>query len=375
MKGLVILGSTGSIGRQTLDVVRAFPDRFKVLGLAAGSNIELLAKQVDEFKPQMLYYIKGPKEELIPTSGWKYTPMEEMVAHPSATAIMVGTVGRAGLQPTLTALNCRKNVALANKEVIVMAGNIVMAQAQRNGVEILPVDSEPSAMWQCMRGESKDVLRIMLTASGGPFRSRPLHELSRVTQEEALAHPTWRMGRKITIDSSTLMNKGMEVIEANWLFGVPIDRIQVVVHPQSIIHSMVEFADGSVKAQLGPPDMRLPIQYSLSYPDRWVNTELPRLDPIAVGKLTFEPLDMARYPCFRLALEAGKKGGTYPAVLAAADEVAVGMFLSYQIGFQEIPRIVENALAAHKPVTYPSLEDVLDADAWAREFASAQTVE
>ena len=375
MKGLVVLGSTGSIGRQTLDVVRSLPDRFRVIGLAAGSNIELLARQVDEFHPEMLYYLKGPKEELIPKNGWQYTPMDEMTIHPAADAIMVGTVGREGLRPTLAALNARKNVALANKEVIVMAGNIVTAQAQRNGVEILPVDSEPSAMWQCMRGESKDVLRIILTASGGPFRTRSLAEMASVTQEEALNHPTWRMGRKITIDSATLMNKGMEVIEANWLFGVPIDRIEVVLHPQSIIHSMVEFNDGSVKGQLGPPDMRLPIQYSLSYPDRWMNPTLPQLNPIEIGKLTFEPLDMDRYPCFRLAVDAGKKGGTYPAVLAAADEVAVGMFLSYQIGFHEIPKVIENTLASHQSVKYPSLEDILDADAWAREFATAQISE
>ncbi len=371
MKGLVILGSTGSIGRQTLDVARSCPDRFKVLGLAAGGNTELLAKQVQEFSPEMVYF-RGPSEE-VPSNGWEFTGMEEMVVHPAADSIMVGTVGREGLRPTLAALNARKNVALANKEVIVMAGNIVTAQAQRNGVEILPVDSEPSAMWQCMRGESKDVLRIILTASGGPFRSRPISEIPQVTQEEALNHPTWRMGRKITIDSATLMNKGMEVIEANWLFGVPIERIQVVIHPQSIIHSMIEFSDRSVKAQLGPPDMRLPIQYSLSYPDRWANPSLPSLDPIEVGNLSFEPLDVERYPCFKLAVEAGKKGATYPAVLAAADEVGVGMFLSHQIGFHEIPKIIENTLAAHDPVGYPSLEDILDSDAWARQYASNQT--
>ena len=373
MKGLAVLGSTGSIGRQTLEVVRSLPGRFKIIGLAAGNNTELLGRQVEEFRPELLSYLKGPKEELIPTNGWRYTAMEEMVTHPAVDSIMVGTVGREGLRPTLAALNARKNVALANKEVIVMAGNIVMAEAQRNGVEILPVDSEPSAMWQCMRGESKEVLSIILTASGGPFRTKPLSEMSSVTQEEALAHPTWRMGRKITIDSATLMNKGMEVIEANWLFGVPIDRIQVVLHPQSIIHSMVEFCDGSVKAQLGPPDMRLPIQYSLSYPDRWLNPTLPRLNPIEVGKLSFEPLDVERYPCFKLAVEAGKKGGTYPAVLAASDEIAVGMFLSYQIGFHEIPKIIENTLAAHQPVTSPSLEDILGADSWAREFAGTRT--
>ncbi len=372
MKRIAILGSTGSIGRQTLDIVRSFPDRFQVLGLAAGSNIELLSKQVAEFKPQMVYYTRGVGDELLVPNGWRYTTMEEMAVHPEVDVIMVATVGRMGLMPTLAAINARKAIALANKEVIIMAGNIVTAQAQRNGVEILPVDSEPSAMWQCMRGESKEIQRIILTASGGPFRARPIHEIAAVTQGEALNHPTWRMGRKITIDSATLMNKGFEVIEANWLFGVPMDRIEVVIHPQSIIHSMVELADGSVKAQLGPPDMRLPIQYSLSYPERWPNPSLPRLNLIEVGKLTFEPMDMGRYPCFRLALEAGRRGGTFPAVLAAADEVAVGMFLTYQVGFGEIPKLVEAALGAHRSVQYPSLEDVLDADAWAREFVAKQ---
>ena len=375
MKGIVVLGSTGSIGRQTLDVIRSFPNRFRVLGLAAGNNIELLARQVEEFSPEMVFHLKSATEDLLPANGARFTPMDQMVTHPAVDVAMVSTVGREGLLPTLAALNAARNVALANKEVIVMAGNLVTSQARCNGVEILPVDSEPSAMWQCMRGEDQEVKRIILTASGGPFRTRPLSEMSSVTQEEALKHPTWRMGQKITIDSATLMNKGMEVIEANWLFGVPIDRIQVVLHPQSIIHSMVEFADGSVKAQLGPPDMRLPIQYSLSYPDRWVNPSLPLLDLIEVEKLTFEPLDMDRYPCFKLALEAGRKGGTYPAVLAAADEVAVGMFLSYQIGFHELPQIVESTLAAHQPVEDPSLEDILGADAWARRYALGQTAE
>jgi 1-deoxy-D-xylulose-5-phosphate reductoisomerase len=372
MKGLVVLGSTGSIGRQTLDIVRSLPDRFKVLGLAAGNNLELLASQVAEFRPEMVYHLKGTQDDLLPPNGWRYTPMDEMVLHPEADTIMVGTVGREGLFATLAALNAKKNVALANKEVIVMAGGIVTSQAVRNGVEILPVDSEPSAMWQCMRGEDKEVLRIFHTASGGPFRTRPLQELASVTPEEALAHPTWSMGRKITIDSATLMNKGMEVIEANWLFGVPIDKIEVVIHPQSIIHSMVEFADGSVKAQLGPPDMRLPIQYAISYPERWENPTLPRLNPIEVAQLTFEQLDLKRYPCFALALEAGRKGGTYPAVLAAADEVAVGAFLAGRAGFGDIPKIVEAALSAHETVEYPSLEDILGADQWAREFAARQ---
>ena len=375
MKGLVVLGSTGSIGRQTLDVVRTFPEQFKIIGLAAGGNVDLLAQQVEEFKPAYVYHLKASGDEAIAPNGWSYASMDDMVVQHEVDLVMVGTVGKEGLSPTLHALNARKDVALANKEVIVMAGNIVTSEAQRNGVEILPVDSEPSAMWQCMRGEDKDVHRIILTASGGPFRKLPLSEIASVAPEQALNHPTWRMGQKITIDSATLMNKGMEVLEANWLFGVPIERIEVVIHPQSIIHSMVEFADGSVKAQMGPPDMRFPIQYAMSYPERWENPTLPQLNPVEVGQLTFEEMDLERYPCFKLALEAGKKGGTYPAVLSAADEVAVGMFLSYQIGFSDIPKIVEAALANHDAVDYPSLEDVLDADAWAREYARRQRSE
>lgn len=375
MKRLVILGSTGSIGRQTLDVVRALPDRFQVVGLAAGNNVELLDRQVREFKPELLYHIEGVGDAHLHPNGWKHTSMEDMVCREDVNSIMVGTVGREGLKPTLEALNARKHVALANKEVIVMAGNIVMAEAHRNGVEVLPVDSEPSAMWQCMRGEDKQVKRIFLTASGGPFRHTPLHEIPSVTPDQALNHPTWRMGKKITVDSATLMNKGMEVIEANWLFGVPIDDINVVIHPQSIIHSMVEFSDGSVKAQLGPPDMRLPIQYALSYPERWDNPTLPQLNPIEIGTLNFEELKLERYPCFRLALEAGRKGGTYPAVLAAADEVAVGMFLAYQIGFADIPKVVDSVMSAHDCVEYPSMEDVLDADVWARDYARRQRAE
>ena len=374
MKNLVLLGSTGSIGRQTLDVVRSNPGRFKVLGLAAGSNLELLGRQVDEFQPEMLYSARAWNEGPVPSNGWRFTSMDRMAAHPDANAVVVATVGREGLKPTLAALNAGKNVALANKEVIVMAGEIVAEQARRNGVEILPIDSEPSAIWQCIRGEDQGIRRIILTGSGGPFRARPLSDMPSVTPAEALNHPTWRMGRKITIDSATLMNKGMEVIEASRLFGIPIDGIEVVIHPQSIVHSMVEFADGSVKAQLGPADMRLPIQYALSYPNRWANPTLPRLDPIKSHTLTFEPLDMDRYPCFKLALEAGRKGGTYPAVLAASDEVAVSMFLSGQIGFQEIPAIVEGALSAHMPRYQPSLEDILDADAWGREYAVALKV-
>ncbi len=365
MKGLVILGSTGSIGRQTLDIVRAFPDDFEVVGLAAGTNVELLNAQIEEFKPRFAYCALEEHREDLP-DGAAFLPMEEMVCLPEVDVVMAATIGTAGLIPTVRALENKKAVALANKEVIIMAGELVMSLAQQDGASILPVDSEPSAIWQCLQGESETVRRIIITASGGPFRTTPVEELESVTPEEALNHPTWRMGRKITVDSATLMNKAFEVIEARWLFDVPWDKIEVVVHPQSIVHSMVELADGSVKAQMGPPDMRLPIQYSLFYPTRLPNQQIPRLDTQMSYSLTFQPLEHQRYPCFDLAVEAGKQGGTYPAVLSAADEVAVGLFLNGKIGFMDIYRAVEKVLEAHTSSAGDCLDDVLEADRWAR---------
>jgi len=371
MKGVVILGSTGSIGRQTLDVIRALPDRFQVIGLAAGRNLALLADQIREFRPRLAFYQDWLEERHFPTfPGCRLCTMEEMVTDPEADLVMVGTVGKVGLQPTLAALRAKKKVALASKEVIVMAGPLIMKEAKKAGIPLLPVDSEPSAVWQCLQNGGGEVSRIFITASGGPFRNRTLAEMGKVTSEEALRHPTWEMGRKITIDSATLMNKGLEVIEAHWLFGVPFERIEVVVHPQSVVHAMVEFADGSVKAQISPPDMRLPIQVALSYPERWHNPILPRLDPVKIGSLTFESIDCDRFPCFQLAMEAGKKGGTYPAVLSAADEVAVGLFLSQRIGFLEIHKILQQTLDAHRPIATPSLEELLQADEWARQYTA-----
>ncbi|MEE9593315.1 MAG: 1-deoxy-D-xylulose-5-phosphate reductoisomerase, partial [Thermoplasmata archaeon] len=273
------------------------------------------------------------------------------------------------LAPTLAAIKKGKTVVLANKEAIVAAGELVMAEARRCNASILPVDSEPSAIWQCLRGEDS-VARLILTASGGPFRERSIEELVDVTPDEALKHPTWSMGDKVTIDSSTLMNKGMEIIESHWLFGIPYENIDVVVHPQSIVHSLVEFKDGSIKAQIGPTDMRLPIQYALSYPERWHNHHTPRLASLTDVNFTFQELDQARYPCFGLAVEAGRKGGTYPAVLSAADEVAVNLFLNRRIGFTDIFKVVEGTLQKHTPVYNPSLEDILEADRWARELAA-----
>jgi len=359
-KRLAVLGSTGSIGRQTLDVVRAFPDRLEVTALAAGSNRALLEEQSREFKPRFVSVAGAPG----------YIPLHEIAAHPDVDLVVIATAGKAGLLPTLAAIRAGKAVALANKEVLVMAGEIIMSEARKFKVEIRPIDSEHSALWQCLQGESTSTIsRIILTASGGAFRDRPIEALSQVTAEEALRHPTWNMGKKVTIDSANLMNKGFEVIEAHWLFGVPFDKIKVVLHPASIVHSMVELADGSTKAQLGVPDMRLPIQYALSYPERWGNPSLPKLDFARPQSLTFAPIDMARYPCLMLAFEAGRSGGTYPAALSAADEIAVAFFLEGRIGFLDIPRLLEHVLEEHRSIARPSLDDILEADTRARESA------
>ncbi len=365
MKGIAVLGSTGSIGRQTLDVIRALPERFKVVGLAAGRNLDLFAQQVEEFRPRFVW-TEAPRDGPPSLNGATVAPMEEMVRDSEVELVMVSTTGQAGLLPTLEALRHGKAVALANKEVIIMAGELVTAAAREHGAPLLPVDSEPSAIWQCLRGEEQPVSRLVITASGGPFRQRPLAELPTVTPQEALQHPTWAMGPKITIDSATLMNKGFEVIESHWLFEMPWEQIEVVVHPQSVVHSMVEFADGSVKAQMGPPDMRLPIQYAMLYPERVPNGTLSRYDPLKYPSLTFEPLDLERYPCFKTAVEVGRAGSTYPAVLSAADEEAVHLFLQERIGFGDIHRLVCETVDAHEPWGDGSLEAVLEADAWAR---------
>ena len=362
MKRIVVLGATGSIGRQTLDIVRAFPEEFEVIGLAAGTNVELLAQQMQEFHPRHIYCTNS-FDSLPPDVT--FTSMPEMVCLEEVDLVMVATTGSVGLIPTLNALKHGKRVALSNKEPIVMAGGIIKEYEERYGGTVLPVDSEPSAIWQCLRGEDNQIRRLLITASGGPFRNTPLEELSSVNPERALRHPTWQMGRKITIDSATLMNKGFEVIESHWLFGVPWDRIEVVVHPQSTIHSMVEFADGSVKAQMGPPDMRLPIQYALFYPDRLPNDMIPRLDISAPRSLTFQPLEPERYPCFGLALEAAGRGGTFPAVLTGADEVAVQAFLQGKIAFTDIYHVVEQVLGEHQQAPGRDPEELLEADRWA----------
>jgi len=367
IKRLAVLGSTGSIGQQTLDIVRALPHRFHIVGLAGGKNTRLLAKQISEFKPKFVYCQDREALARLANAEYEFLTSEDIARHPHVDVVVIATSGRSGLNPTLAAVKAGKNIALANKESLVMAGEIITKEAKLNGALILPIDSEHSAIWQCLSGETQPAAQLILTASGGPFLRYSPAELNGVTVEQALKHPSWQMGRRVTIDSATLMNKGFEVIEAHWLFDMPFDNIKVLIHPQSIIHSMVEFIDGSIKAQLSYPDMRLPIQYALTYPERLPNPQLPRLDWSLVNNLTFEPPDLNTFPCLKLAIEAGRKGGTYPAVLCAADEVAVELFLSQRIKFTEIANLIKQALEKHQPVPYPTLDEIAAADTWARQ--------
>ena len=365
MKRIAILGSTGSIGQQALEVIRALADRFQVMGLAGGKDLELLQRQISEFQPKVFYSLAKPD------FGYEgeFLSMEEIASHSEVDIVIIATSGKAGLSPTLAALKAGKVVALANKESLVMAGELLINEAKLHQAKILPIDSEHSAIWQCLQGEENKPQRLFLTASGGAFYRYSQSQLSEVTVEQALHHPTWKMGKKVTIDSATLMNKGLEAIEAHWLFAIPFESIEILIHPQCIIHSIVEFVDGSMKAQLSLPDMRLPIQYALSHPQRWPNSELPHLDLSKIQSLNFELVDYDKFPCLKLALDAGKMGGTYPAVLCAADEVAVDLFLNSKVTFTDIPRIVEKTLEQHDSIAQPSLEEILAADAWAREYA------
>ncbi|MBI2765382.1 MAG: 1-deoxy-D-xylulose-5-phosphate reductoisomerase [Chloroflexi bacterium] len=369
---VAVLGSTGSIGRQSLDVMRQLPGRFEVVALAAGRNAAELARQVREFRPAYAWAEAETAElgDAMKDTGTRWLAMDEMAAAPETDVLLVGTAGSAGLTPTLAALRLGRPVAIANKEVLVMAGHLVRRAMLEGGGQLRPVDSEHSAIWQCLWGEEDHAIRrIILTASGGAFRDFDRSGLAAVTPEQALNHPTWNMGRKITVDCASLMNKGMETIEAMWLFGVPMENVDVVLHRESIVHSLVEFSDGSVKAQLGLPDMRLPIQCALAYPERMPEPPSPRLDLGAIGSLHFGEPDVTRFPCLRLAMDAGRMGGTYPAAMAAADEVAVDRFLRREISFVDIPAVIETVLSKHASTTDPDLESVLAADGWARQAA------
>jgi 1-deoxy-D-xylulose-5-phosphate reductoisomerase len=370
---LAILGSTGSIGEQTLDVVRALPGRFRVVALAAGTNVAALRAQLAEFRPAAAWAAPSPEADRLAAdlgrSAWQ--PLEVIAARPDVDVVVVATSGLAGLGPTLAALRARKAVALANKEVLVVAGRAV-SEALRHGGELRPVDSEHSAIWQCLWGERPEhVASLTLTASGGAFRDLDPAQLDAVTPQQALAHPTWRMGPKVTIDSATLFNKGLEAIEARWLFDLPLDRIHVLQHRESVVHSLVTFSDGSVKAQLGEPDMRLPIQCALTYPERAPHAAIAPLDLAARGALSFAPVDHDRFPALALALEAGRRDDTSAAALSGADEAAVAHFLAGRIRFTDIARLLARALDAHTPHPAPQLEDLLAAEAWGRDFVAS----
>ena len=375
MKKITILGSTGSIGLSTLDVIGKNSGRFQVLALAAGQNMKLLKNQIEKFKPEIVSVSTKEnalklRQSLITNNKVKILygkeGLNEIAAFPAAKIVVSAISGAAGLMPTLAAIEAGKDIALANKETMVMAGEIVNKRAKLKKVKILPVDSEHSAIFQCLQGEKiENLKRIILTASGGPFLNFNANQLKQVKLNQALKHPRWKMGKKVTIDSATLMNKGLEVIEAKWLFNLAIEKIDVLIHPQSIVHSMIELIDGSVRAQMGIPDMRIPISYALTYPERIIN-DLPSLNLLKTEKLEFRQPDTKKFPCLRLAYEAGLCGGTAPAVLNAANEIAVAAFLDQKIKFVDLPGIIDKILSAHVCGIHPSLEDIIDADSWAR---------
>ena len=377
MKHIAILGSTGSIGRSALAVVDAHPDRLKVVSLAAGDNATLFAEQVSRYDPAVAAMANGSGVDRLralcgPSRATMLAGTEGLVAvatHPAVDVVICASAGTAGLEAVLAAIDAGKTIALANKEVLVMAGPLVTNAARRRGVAILPIDSEHNAIHQCLHGRAPaEIRRLILTASGGPFRDCDAATLARVDPDAALRHPTWQMGRKITVDSATLMNKGLEVIEAHWLFEVPAERIDVVIHPQSIVHSMVELIDGSVIAQLGVTDMRLPIQYACSYPERW-SGPLPSLDFARASRLEFLPPPDDRFPCLQLAYRALRAGGTMPVALNAANEVAVDAFLERKLGFMDIPRIIQQTLDVHPREDVTTLDVVRRVDEWARVYA------
>ena len=379
MKPISILGSTGSIGTQTLDIVAQYPNKFRVVGLAAGRNIDLLAKQISQFQPEI---VAISDEEKLPAlkEAIAHLPkspillvgcdgVAEVAGYGDAQSVVTGIVGCAGLLPTIAAIEAGKDIALANKETLIAGGPVVLPLVEKYGVKLLPADSEHSAIFQCLQGvPERGLRRILLTASGGSFRDLPVEKLGSVTVKDALKHPNWSMGQKITIDSATLMNKGLEVIEAHFLFGMDYDHIDIVIHPQSIIHSLIELHDTSVLAQLGWPDMRLPLLYALSWPER-IYTDWEQLDLVKAGSLTFKEPDHQKYPCMKLAYTVGRAGGSMPAVLNAANEQAVALFLAEKIGFLDIPRLIEYVCDRHQAdnCPQPSLEDIIAADQWARQ--------
>jgi 1-deoxy-D-xylulose-5-phosphate reductoisomerase len=377
MKNVVLLGSTGSIGTSTVKVAEDLPDHIRLVGLAAGNNVELLLQQTQKHRPEAISinnYAKSRElEKVLGTATPVYSGddgLMKLATLRSADIVLIAIVGTAGLKPALAAIRAGKDIAIASKEILVMAGEIVMNEARKHGVHVLAVDSEHSAISQCLDGKTSDTVRkLWLTASGGPFRTTPKEEFPNITVERALKHPSWVMGQKITIDSATLFNKGLEMIEARWLFDIGMSRIGVLVHPQSIIHSMVEFVDGALLAQLSTPDMCLPIQYALTYPERLPNDRV-QTDFVKLGSLTFEEPDVERFPALKLARRAGEVGGTLPAVLNAANEVAVEAFVKGKINFPQITEIVRRVMDAHKVVSHPTLEKILEADAWARAEAA-----
>jgi 1-deoxy-D-xylulose-5-phosphate reductoisomerase len=382
VKAITLLGSTGSIGTQTLDIVAQYPDQFRVVGMVAGRNIELFAQQVLQFKPEIIAIQDPAQLPELKAAIASLQPQPQILAGPEGVVevarygdsevVVTGIVGCAGLLPTIAAIEAGKDIALANKETLIAGGPVVLPLVAKHGVKLLPADSEHSAIFQCLQGVPDQGLRkIILTASGGAFRDWDVADLPKVTVADALKHPNWSMGRKITVDSATLMNKGLEVIEAHYLFGLDYDDIEIVIHPQSIIHSMIELQDTSVLAQLGWADMRLPILYTMSYPER-LHTDWERLDLVKVGSLTFRAPDHQKYPCMNLAYAAGRAGGCMPAVLNAANEQAVAMFLDEKIRFLEIPKVIEQACDKYtdRNKSTPVLEDILEADRWAREFVT-----
>lgn len=376
MKNISLLGSTGSIGRQTLEVVAANPDKLKIRALVAHKSDELLEQQIKEFAPDIAVLTdKAAAKRLAERYHGKTQILageEGLLAaatYDGADTVLASMVGYAGLRPTMAAIKCGKNIALANKETLVAAGSLVMAAVREHGVSLTPVDSEHSAIFQSLRGGTqREVKRLIITASGGPFRGKKRSDLENVTLAQCLNHPNWSMGKKVTLDSSTLANKGLEVMEAHWLFDMPYEKIDVVVHPQSIVHSLVEFCDGSVIAQLGEPDMRLPIQFALSWPDRF-NYSFEQLDLVKAASLTFEAPDTEAFPSLKIAIECGKAGGTLPCAFNAANEEAVNAFLDGKIKYLDIPYITASVTQAHKNVLAPQIEDIEEADSWARMCA------